>query len=229
MVDGVLYLWVRNVGNSQLLWSKDHGRTWKTGFKLESGFGSPTFLNFGRDYHGSRDDYVYTYSQDGPSAYESDNQLALARVPKNKITDRAAWEFFQRLDEDGHAVWTADIDQRGPVFTYTANCRRSDVVYNPGIHRYLLALAYDASGNWGIFDAPEPWGPWMTVFHNYVAESAANSSPWGIPGTHGYRLPAKWISRDGLTMTLVFSGIRLTHTTYDAFCTRTIQLQLRHP
>lgn len=81
MVDGVLYLWVRNVGNSQLLWSKDHGRTWESGFRLQTGFGSPTFLNFGRDYGGARDEFVYSYSQDGPSAYESDNQLALARFP----------------------------------------------------------------------------------------------------------------------------------------------------
>src|SRR5579872_2663967 len=25
MVNGVLYMWVRNVGNAQLIWSKDHG------------------------------------------------------------------------------------------------------------------------------------------------------------------------------------------------------------
>jgi CubicO group peptidase (beta-lactamase class C family) len=216
MVDGVLYLWVRNAGNSQLRWSKDHGRTWESGFRFETSFGSPTFLNFGRDYGGARDEYVYTYSQDGPSAYESDNQLALARVPKGKIADRAAWEFFQKLDESGRALWTPDIGRRGAVFTYTANCRRSDVVYNPGIRRYLLALAYNAAGDWGIFDAPEPWGPWTTVFHK---------DTWDVPGTHGYRLPAKWISPDGLSMTLVFSGVRLKDITYDAFCTRTIHLQ----
>ena len=28
MVDGVLYLWARNAGNSQLAWSTDHGQTW---------------------------------------------------------------------------------------------------------------------------------------------------------------------------------------------------------
>lgn len=52
MVDGVLYLWVRNVGNAQLLWSSDHGKTWKWGFKMEDGFGSPAFVNFGRNYVG---------------------------------------------------------------------------------------------------------------------------------------------------------------------------------
>ncbi len=226
MVDGVLYLWVRNVGNAQLLWSNDHGRSWESGFKLQTSFGSPAFLNFGRDYHGSRDEFAYTYSQDGPSAYESDNQLVLARVPKGKIRDRAAWEFFRTLDDSGRALWTSDIDRRGAVFTYTANCRRCDVVYSPGIRRYLLALAYNAAGDWGIFDAPEPWGPWTAVFHSDASRSRAGADVWQILGTHGYRLPAKWISPDGLTMTLVFSGVRLKEATYDAFCTRTIQLQL---
>ena len=112
------------------------------------------------------------------------------------------------------------------MFTYTANCRRSDVVYNPGIRRYLLTLAYNAAGDWGIFDAPEPWGPWTVVFHNDTSKSAAGTDAWEVPGTHGYRLPAKWISPDGLTMSLIFSGVRLKETTYDAFCTRTMQLQL---
>ena len=120
--------------------------------------------------------------------------------------------------ENGRPIWTSDITRRGAVFTYAGNCRRSDVVYNPGSARYFLALSYDAAGNWGLFDAPEPWGPWTVVLHD---------EGWGIPGTHGYRLPAKWISRDGLTMTLVFSGIRQQDTTYDAFCTRTMRLLLR--
>jgi hypothetical protein len=214
---------VRNVGNSQLLWSKDHGRTWESGFKLESGFGSPTFLNFGRNYAGARDNFVYVYSQDGPSAYESDNQLELARVPKDRITDRTAWEFFERVDEQGRPVWTRDIARHAAVFRYPRNCRRSDVVYNPGIRRYLLALAYNASGDWGLFDAPEPWGPWTTVFHNH-ASTSGGSGAWGIPGTHGYRLPAKWISPDGLTMTLIFSGVEMN----DAFCTRTMRLEVQH-
>jgi CubicO group peptidase (beta-lactamase class C family) len=210
MVDGVLYLWVRNVANSQLLWSQDRGKTWQSGFKMESGFGSPVFLNFGRNYAGARDAFVYTYSQDGPSAYESDNALALARVPKDRIRDRAAWEFFERRDADGSPVWTPDVTRRGAVFQYPANCQRADAVYDAGIARYLLALGYDHAGGWGLFDAPEPWGPWTTILHRQ----------WDVPATHGYRLPAKWISQDGLTMTLVFSGVKPN----DAFCTRTLTL-----
>src|SRR5205814_1991861 len=112
MVDGVLYLWVRNVGNAQLLWSRDRGKTWEWGFKMESGFGSPAFLNFGRNYAGARDGFVYTYSQDGPSAYETDNGVVLARVAKDRIRERGAWEFYAGLDADGRPLWTADAVRR---------------------------------------------------------------------------------------------------------------------
>jgi len=210
MVDGILYLWVRNVANSQLLWSLDRGKTWQWGFKFEEGFGSPSFLNFGRNYAGARDEYVYTYSQDGPSAYESDNGIALARVRKDKLRERTAWEFYQGTDAAGSPQWSADIRRRSAVFHYPANCYRLDVVYDAGIGRYLMALAYDNAGGWGLFDAPNPWGPWTTVLHRQ----------WDIPDTHGYRLPAKWISADGLTVTLVFSGVKPN----DAFCTRKLTL-----
>jgi hypothetical protein len=47
---------------------------------------------------------------------------------------------------------------------------------------------------------------------------------WDLAGTHGYRLPAKWISEDGLAMTLVFSGVK----PFDAFCTR-MKRSFRNP
>ena len=175
MVDGVLYLWVRNVGNAQLAWSRDRGKTWQWGFKMDAGFGSPSFLNFGKNYAGARDEYVYTYSQDGPSAYDSDNSVLLARVRKERIRDRAAWEYFERVD-GGRAVWTSDVARRGAVFSYPANCQRVDAVFDAGIGRYLMAVAYDHAGGWGLFDAPEPWGPWTTVLHRQ----------WDITETHGY-------------------------------------------
>ena len=210
MVDGVLYLWVRNVANAQLLWSQDRGKTWQWGFKMEASFGSPAFLNFGQNYGDARDGFVYTYSQDGPSAYDSDNGVVLARAAKDRIRERKAWEFCERFDDGGRPVWTANVTRQGAVFHYPANCQRVDVVYNTGIGRYLMALGYDHAGGWGLFDAPEPWGPWTTILHRQ----------WDVAGTHGYRLPAKWISKDGLTITLVFSGTKPN----DAFCTRTLTL-----
>src|SRR5690606_13655321 len=53
-VDGVLYLYARNAGNSQLAWSRDHGRNWTwCDWKWTTSFGAPTFLNFGKDYAGA--------------------------------------------------------------------------------------------------------------------------------------------------------------------------------
>lgn len=211
MVGGTLYMWVRNTANSQLAWSEDHGLNWQWGFRFTASFGSPVFLNFGANYAHARDGYVYTYSQDGPSAYQSNDALVLARVPKERIRDRQAYEFFQRLDASGTPVWTRDIDARGPVFRFPGHCQRADAVYNPVLKRYMLALGYNHKGGWGIFDAPEPWGPWTTAFH---------TDYWGLGGTHGYRLPAKWIGPDPNQMTLVFSGVA----PYDAFCVRRMTL-----
>jgi hypothetical protein len=209
MVDGALYLWVRNASNAQLAWSEDHGRTWQRGFRFTTSFGSPVFLNFGRNYQGARDRYVYTYSQDGPSAYQSDDALVLARVPKDRIRERDAWEFFVQEDQ-----WTHDISARGAVFRFPGHCQRADVVYNPLLKRYLLALGYNHHGGWGIFDASEPWGPWTTAFR---------TDYWGVGETHGYRMPAKWIGPQPDQMTLIFSGLAPN----DAFCVRGMKLELR--
>lgn len=214
MVDGVLYLWVRNAHNAQLAWSSDRGKTWQWGFRLETGFGSPSFLNFGRNYAGARDDYVYTYSQEGPSAYQSDDGLLLARVSKDRIRDRTAWEFFESLDRRGKPVWTTDIGNSGEVFRYPGHCGRVDAVYDAALKRYLIAVAYNQESGWGIYDAAEPWGPWTTAF---------DAEKWDMPRTHGYRLPAKWIARDGLHLALVFSGLA----PYDAFCVRRMTFELR--
>jgi hypothetical protein len=218
MVNGILYMWVRNAANSQLAWSADRGRTWQWGFRFTTSFGSPAFLNFGRDYAGARDGFVYIYSQDGASAYQSSDALVMARARKDRIRDPKAWEFFAGLNRSGKPAWTRDIDLREPVFTFPGHCQRVDAVYNPLIKRYLLAIGYNHLGGWGLYDAPEPWGPWTTSFH---------TDYWGLGGTHGYRLPSKWIGPKAEDMTLVFSGVKLPGITYDAFCVRPMTFTLR--
>ena len=213
MVNGVLYMWVRNTANSTLAWSISYGKTGHWGFRFTTSFGCPTFLNFGRDYRGARDKYVYVYSQDGPSAYESYDRVVMARVPEERIRDRSAYEFFRKLDHSGNPLWTSDINERGAVFTHPGHCQRMDVIYNAGIKRYLLAQGFNHEGGWGLFDAPEPWGPWSTAFY---------TEKWDCGDTHGYRLPTKWITDDGKTLYLIFSG----KGKWDAFCVRKMTLTL---
>jgi len=215
MVNGILYMWVRNTSNSTIAWSADRGAMWSWGFRFTESFGCPTFLNFERNYEGARDGFVYVYSQDGPGAYEAYDGVVLARVPKGKITDRGAYEFFQGTGGAGDSFWTNDIAKRKPAFVYHGHCERAEVIYNPGIKRYLMALGFNHESGWGLFDAPQPWGPWTTAFF---------TERWDIPGTHGYRLPTKWISADGGTLYLVFSGT--SSGGYDAFCVRQLTLTL---
>lgn len=218
MVDGVLYMLVRNAGNAQLAWSTDHAQTWTwSDWRFTTSFGHPAFLNFGRNYAGARDSFVYIYSTDGDSAYLPSSSLVLARVPKDHIRDRSAYEFFERLSADGKPVWTRDMARRGPVFENAPDlCYRTQVSYNAGLKRYIMTQILPGEsprfkGGFGIYDAPEPWGPWTTVFF---------TPAWDVGPGESSNFPTKWMSPDGKTMYLVSSGD-------DHFTVRRVDLDLR--
>ncbi len=206
-VDGVLYLLVRNLGNSQIAWSQDHAVTWNwSRWRFETSFGAPTFLNFSANYAGRRDNFVYVYSHDNDSAYLPADRMVMARVPLDQIRDRQAYEFFKTLDPVGRPVWTRNIRDRGAVFVNPQRCWRSGISYNAGLKRYLwcqiLPFSTDSrgprfQGGFGIYEAPEPWGPWRTVFY---------TENWDVGPGETSSFPTKWMSQDGRTCHLVFSG-----------------------
>lgn len=217
MVEGVLYLWARNAGNSQLAWSADRGRTWQwSDWKWTRSFGCPTFLNFGKNYAAARDGYVYVYSHDSDSAYLPADRMVLARVPKDRIRDRAAYTFFQQFDASGQPAWTPDPERRGGVFTHPGRCYRSGITYNAALKRYLWVQILPGkdtrfTGGLGIYDAPEPWGPWTTAFF---------TEAWDVGPGETASFPTRWMSDDGRTLHLVFSGD-------DHFSVRRATLDLR--
>ena len=220
MVDGILYMWLRNADDNghhgQLAWSKDYAQTWTWSNWKFTQFGYPTFINFDENYTGVPDNYegyVYMVSQDNPCAYEPADSFILARVPKSEMTNREAYEFFKKLDpvcvqrtgrSDNNPVWTKDIHQRGAVFTNSGRCLRSGISYNAGLRRYLWwqQIPFGGEdtrfrGGFGIYDAPEPWGPWTTAY--YIQE-------WDVGSGETASFPTKWMSVDGKTCYLVFSG-----------------------
>jgi CubicO group peptidase (beta-lactamase class C family) len=208
MVDGVLYMWTRNAGNAQLAWSKDHGKTWAwADWKFTLSFGCPTFLNFGKNYAGARDEFVYVYSHDADSAYTPADRMVLARVPKGKIIERAAYEFFTGLDKKDQPLWSKDIAERGAVFAHTGRCYRSGIAYNAGLKRYLWVQIIPGTegkkadtrfeGGFAIYDAAEPWGPWTTVYF---------TEKWDVGPGETASFPTQWMSKDGKKLYLVFSG-----------------------
>ncbi len=206
MVDGVLYMWVRNAdgnGNKcQLAWSSDHAVTWLWSTWTIDELGYCTFLNFGQNYAGARDGFVYTYSHDNPSAYTEADHMVLLRVPKDELTDRSKYEWFARFSAPNQPLWSSDANSRAPVFEHPGNCRRSGISYNAPLKRYLWWQQIPTGdtrrqGGFGIYEAPEPWGPWSTVYFN---------EDWDVgPGETG-SFPTKWMSGDGRTLHLVFSG-----------------------
>ncbi len=206
-VDGVLYLLARNARNAQVAWSADHGKKWTwADWRFTASFGCPTFLNFGKNYADARDEFAYIYSPDGDGAYEPADRMVLARVPKTRLRALGAYEYFVRRDERGEPVWSKNIVDRGAVFTHPGRCYRSGITYDAALKRYLWVQILPESrhpqgprfqGGFGIYDAPEPWGPWTTVFF---------TNDWNVGPGETASFPTKWMSADGRELALLFSG-----------------------
>ncbi len=228
-VKGVLYLWVRNVNNSQLIWSTDHGATWICApWKFTNSFGCPTFVNFGRDYEGNSDGFAYVCSPDAEDAYSLANQFVLARTPLDRIREREAYTFFKPNFFTGHGVrWTKNITERSGILILPGACYRPSVTYNAGLRRFMLVHARPNSrsrdaggkidvrfhGGLCIYEASAPWGPWSVVFE---------TDEWDVGPGDSASFPSKWISNDGRTLHLVFSG-------NDSFSVRRAEFILAKP
>ncbi|HEY0456336.1 MAG TPA: hypothetical protein VGE41_08165, partial [Verrucomicrobiae bacterium] len=214
MVSSTLYLWTRNATNSQLAWSEDRGTNWTwASWRFTNSFGCPTFLNYGRNYSGARDSFVYIYSPDSDSAYQPADRMVLARVAVGKIREHGAYEFFSGMHA-GQPVWTKEINQRGAALKNPGKCFRSAVTYNAGLKRYLWCQTLPGNdphsgGGFIIYDAAEPWGPWTIAF---------STDKWDVTVGESCSLPTKWMSANGKTMHLVFSGD-------DSFAVRQVRLE----
>jgi len=212
-VDGVFYarlnrqdgVWP-NVNHS-LIWSNDFGATWKQSSwrwpKGRGNFKPNTFLQFGRNYAGARDDYIYFYGRNetawgrGPHSY-------MGRVHRARLKTREAYEFFAGLDACGAPLWSADVNDRKLHFTDPAGVEGVQVIYNERIKRYLLTAHRGDQGTLGIFDAPEPWGPWTTVAYD---DNWLNLKGTGVKREMLFvNISTKWISADGKTLWFIFTG-----------------------
>lgn len=231
LVDGVMYLFVRNINiggdftNSRLAWSNDYMKNWTwAGWHFSDTFGCPEFVQFGRNYQASRDNYVYIVSQDNDNPYHYSPDMVMARVPKGRVPDLAKWEYFAGTDRAGKPAWSPDLYQRKPVFTDRKGVQRIAITYNAGLKRYFLATSHKVDANaqnvthtgaLGVFDAPEPWGPWTTVYYDDY---------WsGKDRTYHHKFPTRFMSADGKTMWLLYSGLGAGNY---AFCIRKAALEV---
>jgi len=213
----------RNV-QGWIITSNDYGKTWNraatpTDFFVDR-LSSPHFLQFGKDYAGARDEFVYAYfpaGEDGHSYWENADALLLGRVPKCEICQRSSWRFYAGMGPDSQPLWSSEEHKAEPVFRYPHMTGENHVSYNPGLKCYLMGnygfidpdgrpRPYHQPGCWPesclrsqltLFEAPEPWGPW-SLFHQ--------DDDWGTYGDYQPNFPTKWMSPDGLTMLMVSAG-----------------------
>lgn len=211
---GLLAAWVRNVspaGGASLMVSRDRGAHWRWAWGDPSAdpkaiipeLGYPTWVQAGQNNAAAPDDYLYFYSQDAPKAYLLADGALLGRVPGASLLDRTRYEYF--CGEPGRPAWTGEIAQRKPAFRAPGQCYRLSVTYNPVLKRYFMLTAngdhamtrYAGTHNLGIYEAPQPWGPWATVYW-----SDAFQPEWNV--FHPQMVP-KWVAPDGLSFYLLYS------------------------
>jgi len=225
-IDLTLYLWRAGNGSGasafsfqELYRSDDLGATWNLtpvdyrpdDFPDSDGPFTFTFLQFGAGYSGARDTFVYAYgaeNKDGNWNVQTPGEIALMRAPVASLENPADWEFFAGLDGGDQPQWTQTPGARAPVFEDPVNgVMRTSVSYNAGLERYLLITQQvnrfeSDNGHIGIYDAPEPWGPWTTVLF---------ANPWEIGLQDGgktvyWNFSNKWLSADGRQCVLVYTG-----------------------
>ncbi len=240
-IDGVLYATMNLEDgpwpevNHVLAWSTNSGATWTRAEWLfpkgNGNFQPAKFVTFGRDYSGAPESlagYVYICGPKQSADPGSGNRLYLARAPKTRLRERAAYAFFQGVDAAGAPLWASESARAQPVFTDPHGVTPGAIAYDPGLKRFLLTCFHAGPGQLGIFDAPNPWGPWTTV---------AYYEDWGRMGAGGEGLtcgfPQKWMSADGLTLWCVFSvygdGAKVGIKAHDCFNLVKGSLQLRAP
>src|SRR6185503_18846830 len=117
-----------------------------------------------------------------------------------------AYEFLVAYTATGQPVWSQRQGSLADVFDNPGKCYRGGVTYNAALKRYLWCQILPTSkhpqgprfqGGFGVYDAPEPWGPWTTVFY---------TDEWDVGPGETNSFPTKWMSADGKTLHLVFSG-----------------------
>ncbi len=206
--------------------STDYGRTWKeTPYTPaepifgETGMwghpvkiGAPHFVDFGKNMEHSPDGKAYLV---GHGAVEPDekprfanlswisgDQIYLTRVTPSiqNMNDPNQYEFFAGHYADGNPVWSYEFEEIQPLIDWNNNCGCVTVTYNAPLKKYLMCVT-------------DGW-PTCAKMNSYILESDRITGPWKLVsymkdfGEQAYFLnfPSKFISEDGRTLWLCYSG-----------------------
>jgi hypothetical protein len=262
--DGVIYQFLSTAAHAgghwfgvvKLIYSDDDGATWRnqdgsTPVVWEAvseqfpssmvfweepdySFALLAVLQMGRDYAANRDGYVYVYAPNGVIDGTM-NELVMFRVPRDRVTDRSAYEFFAGWNS-GEPEWSRFVDLRQPVHTFRRGwvnlggpaidegdpphgghpyAWQPSVVYIEALDRYVMAnwgMAhrgndwFTAPNYLGLWSAPEPWGPWEQFYETEAW------TPGGDLAARCYQpqIPPKWIAADGRSFWIAWTDFQPT-------------------
>ena len=174
--------------------------------------GSPKFIDFGKNMEHSPDGKAYLT---GYGAEENDpkpryanlswisgDQIYLTRIVPSieNINDESKYEYFAGHDKNNEPVWSYDFEDIKPLLEWNNNMGCVTATYNAPLRKYLMCVT-------------DGW-PTVAKMNSYILESDKITGPWKLVtymkefGEQGYFLnfPSKFISKDGLTLWLCYSG-----------------------
>lgn len=209
-IQGALYLCdsEQDSWDRTRLWkSTDYGLSWTDrGWlfpKSHKAFAFPGLVQLGQANRLSPDGYVYGFS-DNDARRLHDRRLYLFRVPADRFEQLTAYQFFSGTERS--PAWSSNLGDMTPVFANPAGVSwGTTCVYHPPTGRFLLSVSnHEQTGDWGLYESPNLWGPWRTVgygedFPEWTYSPAEKRRP-----AYVHSFPAKWISRDGHTLWCVF-------------------------
>ena len=207
-------------------YSTDYGRTWKecghtpeksifnetglNGFPVK--IGSPHFVDFGKNMQHSPDGkaYLVAHGADNndtqPRFYNASwitgDQIYLFRVTPTieNINDISKYEFFAGNDKNGKPVWSNNIEKMKPLLEWNNNMGCVTITYNVPLKKYLMCVT--------------DGGNTCSRMNSYILESDRLTGEWELVtymkdfGQQAYflNIPSKFISNDGKTFWLLYSG-----------------------
>jgi len=206
--------------------STDYGKTWTDSphtpasplfpepakFMGPLKIGSPKFVDFGKNMEHSPDGKAYLVGygaeENDPApryanlSWISGDQIYLTRVTPSieNINDESKYEYFSGYDNKGKPLWSYDFADIKPLLEWNNNMGCVTITYNAPLAKYLMCVT-------------DGW-PTVARMNSYILESNKITGPWKLVtymkhfGEQGYFLnfPSKFISRDGYTLWLCYSG-----------------------
>ncbi|MBI9060701.1 MAG: hypothetical protein JEZ14_01850 [Marinilabiliaceae bacterium] len=174
--------------------------------------GAPHFVDFGKNMEHSPDGYAYLISH-GATEPDKEDRIAnlswitgdhiyLSRVKPSPetINNEEAYDYFAGHDEEGNAIWSSDYSKIIPLVDWDNNTGCVTMTYNAPLKKYFMCV----TNGW----------PTIKTMNTYILESDNLTGPFIItnywekfgPQAYFVNIPSKFISKDGRTMWLCYSG-----------------------